>query len=141
MLKVELSGISHRGKPCIAIIFPYNFELKEYVKSFPGVYWSSSKRCFYFYYSELAQREFITYMGKCGYLVHEKNLTEAVSVVHKHRKARIDLPHLPREKIAVHKNFVMFLYGKRYSESTVQVYSGFILEFLRFSAEKPTDQL
>lgn len=80
-------------------------------------------------------------MNKGGFHVKEMDLTEAVSATHKHQKARIDLPQLSMEKIGIHKSFVLFLYGKRYSESTVQVYSGFILEFLRFSAEKPADQL
>jgi len=136
-----LSIIFHRSRSCIAIRFPYSFELKEYVKNYTGTYWSNSKRCFYLYYSEIVEKEFTAYLSKGGYSIDNKKVTENISVVRKGISGKFELPKLTSEKAEIHKKYVWYLEGMRYSKSTVSVYSNFILEFLRFHATRPMAEL
>ena len=80
MIRITLSTFIHRKKTCLSIIFPYNFELKEYIKKFSGVYWSNSNRCFYIYYSELKRKELIKFLEKGNYTILEKDNDEQNSV-------------------------------------------------------------
>jgi len=129
-VRVILDLISHKGTDCISIGFDYDFDLKEYLKQFPGVRWSKSKRTFYIPFSE---------EGKKG--LHDHLIAGDYRVVYAEDVARMDkrmvqsqtsLMALDSEKIKIHTLFVAYLKGKRYGESTVASYSGFILNFLRF---------
>ena len=141
MIRITLSTFIHRKKTCLSIIFPYNFELKEYIKKFPGVYWSNSNRCFYIYYSELKRKELIKFLEKGNYTILEKDNDEQNSVERIGKAGTFKLPKLTAEKINIHKGYVTYLQGKRYSKSTVAVYSNCILEFLRFTGDKPAKEL
>lgn len=125
----------------MTIRFPYNYELKEYVKKYKGTLWSNSKRCFYLHYSETVEQAFTAYLNTGGYVVLKKSTSSAISVEGKRKLLKSELPALPPEKAEVQKNFIRFLEGKRYSKSTVSVYSTFIVEFLRFHSSRPMEEL
>ncbi len=44
---VILSSLFHREQHCIALLFPFNHEMKEHIKLFHGVKWSKTHTCFY----------------------------------------------------------------------------------------------
>lgn len=54
---------------------------------------------------------------------------------------KFELAPLNEEKTIVYRHFLEFLKGKRFSDSTIATYSGFILEFLRFTGQKPVNEL
>jgi site-specific recombinase XerD len=105
------------------------------------VYWSNSNRCFYIYYTELKKREFIKYLTKGNYKVTEKDTSATNAIERVGKSGKFNLPKLSPEKIIIHKRYVSYLEGKRYSKSTVTVYANCILEFLRFTANKPAQEL
>ena len=96
----------------MTIRFPYNYELKEYVKKYKGTLWSTSKRCFYLHYSETVEQAFTAYLNTGGYVVLKKSALSAISVEGKRKLLKSELPALTPEKAEVQKKFIRFLEGK-----------------------------
>lgn len=137
-MKVTLEPIFHKGSRCIALRFTYSYELKEYLKRFPGVYWSKSLRCFYFFYKEARLIEFTNYLKEGGIIYHK---IRKVNNLRKRKGNIVSLGVLNKQKVEVHTEYVDFLKGRRYSKSTVKVYANFIQDFLRFSKDKDVNTL
>lgn len=141
-MKVLLEPISHRGHRCIALKFIFNFELKEYVKKFKGVRWSSTYGCFYIRYDFAVISILRNYLEEKEYSLDDtafNSETKNESVLKKEKNG--SLRPLTPEKISIHKKFISYLKGRRYSKSTIAVYGKFIDEFLRFTQDKPTESL
>ena len=139
MTTITLEPFTHQNQRCIAIKFKYNFELKEYIKLFNGVRWTKTHRTFYIYYTEIRLQDLKAYLKKrhLNYIT-----TNPDTYIERTSKGKtIQLKALNDEKIIIHRHFIKFLKGKRFSKSTIACYSNFILEFLRFTEDKPTDTL
>ena len=134
MITVTFTHLVHRKRNCMALRFPYDFALKEYLKLFDGVSYSDTHRCFYILYSEEKISLLKAYLLEGGYAIAGES--SSLKTWGEKEKASTTLPPLPPDKLLIHKNYVDFLYGKRYSHSTVSVYSNFVGEFLRFHAWK-----
>lgn len=139
MTSVQLEPFTHNSKRCIAIKFSYNFRIKEYIKKFEGVLWSKTHRTFYIYYSEIQLENLKKYLIKANFIVN--NQTEDKVVTRIRKGVIIELKPLNKEKTIIYRHYLKFLEGKRFSKNTIASYSNFILEFLRFTGEKPTEQL
>ncbi|KAA5824205.1 tyrosine-type recombinase/integrase [Algibacter amylolyticus] len=139
MTSITLEPLTHNSKSCVAIKFPYNFKTKEYIKTFNGVYWSKTHRTFYIYYDEVRLEDLKNHITKGGLALINTGKNETVP---RYRKgAKIELAPLNEEKTLVYRHFLKFLKGKRFSDSTIASYGGFILEFLRFTGQKPVNDL
>ncbi|WP_298239277.1 tyrosine-type recombinase/integrase [uncultured Algibacter sp.] len=139
MTSITLVPFVHNNKSCIAIKFPYNFEVKEYLKKFDGVRWTKTHHTFYIYYNEVRLKDIKNYIKKGGInLIDNRKLKISPRFS---RGIKIELAPLNEEKTSVFRHFLAFLKGKRFSDSTIASYSGFILEFLRFTGEKPINNL
>jgi site-specific recombinase XerD len=139
MTNVTLETFTHNSQPCIAIKFIYNFEIKEYIKKFDGVRWTKTHSTFYIYYNEVRLEDFKNYLVK-GNLNVIKQQTKK-SIPRYSKAVKIELKPLNKEKTIVYRHYLAFLEGKRFSKSTIATYSGTILEFLRFTDQKPVDKL
>jgi len=139
MISITLEPFTHNSQSCIAIKFPYNFEAKEYLKKFKGVHWTQTHRTFYIYYNEVRLEDLKQHIKNGGLnLITNKNKNE---IPRYSKGVKVELSPLNQEKTKIYRHFLKYLKGKRFSESTIASYSGFILEFLRFTNKKPTDQL
>ena len=139
MISITLEPFTHNSKSCIAIKFPYNFEAKEYIKKINGVYWINTHRTFYIYFDEVSLEDIKNYITKGGFQI--LNDTSKNKIPRFSKGVKIELSPLNQEKTTVYRHFLEFLKGKRFSESTIASYGGFILEFLRFTGEKPVNEL
>ncbi|WP_417196863.1 tyrosine-type recombinase/integrase [Bizionia sp.] len=139
MNAITLEPFTHNAKSCIAIKFAYNFETKEYIKKFKGVYWTKTHRTFYIYYDEVRLEDFKNHLKKSGIRLLEKQNERSVPRYSK--GVKLELKPLNQEKTLVYRHFLTFLKGKRFSASTIASYGGFILEFLRFTDSKPVNNL
>ncbi len=139
MTAVSLESFTHNSQHCIAIKFSYNFEIKEYIKKFNGVRWSKTHRTFYIYSSKLRLEELKTHLIKGNLRIITKKNNNYISRITK--DVKIELKSLNKEKTIVYRHYLEFLKGKRFSKSTIASYSNFILEFLRFTNQKPVNQL
>ena len=136
---ITLEPLTHNSQSCIAIKFEYNFEIKEYLKNFKGVYWTKTHRTFYIYYDEVRLENLKTYIKEKGLRFLDKQNTNSIPRFSKGIK--LELKPLNEEKNLVYRHFLNYLKGKRFSKSTIAAYGGFILEFLRFTESKPVNNL
>ncbi|PKA81959.1 site-specific recombinase XerD [Ulvibacter sp. MAR_2010_11] len=141
-MKITLEPFVHRGISAVGIRFSFNFELKEYLKKFDGIRWSQTHRCFYVRNTAMVLAALVKYLKAENY-VPDLEAFESK----KRRKRRFVrqpgqiLPALKPHNVLVYQNYIKYLQGKRYSESTVAVYGGFVQEFLQFTGNKPTADL
>lgn len=139
MITVTLESITHNSQHCTAIKFIYNFEVKEYLKTFKGVRWSKTHSTFYIYYTEVRLEDLKNHLKKGGIRYTHSNKDKQTTLVN--RGTKFKLKPLNKEKTLVYRYYLDYLKGKRFSKSTIASYSNFILEFLRFTEEKPIDDL
>jgi site-specific recombinase XerD len=139
MTNVSLEPFTHNSQYCIAIKFPYNFETKEYIKKFNGVRWTKTHSTFYIYYTEVRLEDLKTYLAKGNIKIITNNKDKFIPRITK--GVKIELKTLNKEKTTVYRHYLEFLKGKRFSKSTIASYSNFILEFLRFTDQKPVEKL
>ena len=139
MTNVTLETFTHNSQSCIAIKFPYNFEIKEYIKKFDGVRWTKTHSTFYIYYNEVRLEDFKNYLVKGNLNIIKLHATKNIPRFSK--GVKIEHKPLNKEKTIVYRHYLAFLEGKRFSKSTIASYSGSILEFLRFTDQKPIDKL
>ena len=137
-MNITLETISHKDKRCVAIRFFYNFDLKEYIKKYPGVRWSKRLAVFYILRNDPGLNAFKEYIKQGGYRYSINKATEK-----RGRKSldKVVLPIISAKKIHIANEYRSFLQGKRFSENTVKVYSGFIVDFLRYTDHKPCEDL
>lgn len=137
---VSLESFTHHSKQCIAIKFPFNFELKEYLKKFEGVRWTKTHRTFYIYYSEIKLEDLKNHLKKGNIrIINRKPENNTTRIAN--NGVKITLKPLNKEKKIVYRHYLEFLRGKRFSKSTIASYSNFILEFLRFTDQKSINKL
>lgn len=128
----------HRNAACLFLQFSYDFKFKEYVKGFPGMTWSKTHRCFYVEYSALVLSSLEQYLQQWGAI--RLIYREAPFVEHK-EDPNPRVKNLPKDKEELLRFYKNYLQGKRYSDSTLRVYSGFINDFLRFHKNEDPETL
>jgi site-specific recombinase XerD len=142
-MKIVLEPLIHREVRSIAIRFPFDFTLKEYLKTFKGVRWSNTHRCFYVQNAPVVLAQLSDFLKMGGYQVIAEAFGSDLKKKRSH--ARLDrkvvLDEIKPHNIPVFHNFIKYLEGKRYSKSTIALYGGFVMEFLQFTGEKPTEEL
>lgn len=139
MTTIQLKPFTHHSKKCIAIKFAYNFRVKEHVKKFNGVLWTKTHRTFYIYYNEDKLENLKKHLLEANFIIC--NETEDKIAPRISKGVVTQIKPLNEEKTKIYHHYLKFLEGKRFSKSTIACYSGFILEFLRFTGEKPTELL
>ncbi|WP_299432277.1 tyrosine-type recombinase/integrase [uncultured Maribacter sp.] len=123
MSVIYIEPFYHKKEAQIAFRFKYNYKIKEYIKQLNNLSWSSTNKTFY-----------IKNTPNNKVLVHNhlKNTPWKVDYSAFKKNTVIVKPTLTRERLAFFNDFKKFLIGKRYSESTIGVYSGFVYDFLAF---------
>jgi len=119
--------------------FPFSPLVKDYVKNFEGMRWSSSQGCFYLPYSRTVFNTLYDYLRLQRYYVDYTQISMAKPMP-KLRKSRskISKPDLlTGESAETFIAYKAYLEGLRYSSSTVVVYTNFIIDFLLFIKDKP----
>lgn len=135
---ILLEPFTHKNKDCMAIKFAYNFMIKEYIKKFNGVYWTSTHRTFYFINTPKRLKDFKLHLEKAGI---ELQYSKKTNLVAPKRGTKYQLKPLNEEKIKKFNDFLQFLEGKRFSKNTIKTYGNFVYDFLRFTEQKPTQNL
>jgi integrase/recombinase XerD len=112
-VKVKTEVVEHRGQRRIKIVFDYNKELIERVKTVPGCAWSQTMKCWHVPFSNPAIKE----LQKINIII---------------KKAEKDERILKPEAINFLKEYDKYLKWKRLSESTLKSYYGGVTRFLTY---------
>ena len=135
MLNVKLSSFTHRGGLQLGIHFDYDETLIAITKRLKQVRWSKTKACFYVSLSSANKQRVYLHFRKQGCCVDYEAIKHVKVPVPK-KKIITKQPELQKELNKADKKtlweYVRYLRGKRYSESTVRTYYSFMLSFLRF---------
>ncbi|WP_373056464.1 tyrosine-type recombinase/integrase [Zunongwangia sp. H14] len=131
MKKIKLFGLRHRDKLQIGISFIYDLELKEHLMQLPDVKWSNTNKVFYILYSPENLNTLLNHLNDELCEIEKEELEAQVQKAKAPRH-----PELGRLERKYLWQYVDYLRGKRYSESTVKTYYSFILKFLKFN-KKP----
>ncbi|RZS95363.1 site-specific tyrosine recombinase/integron integrase [Cecembia calidifontis] len=133
MKKLVLKNDWMGKEPIIRIEFPYDFELKEYVKQFPGCSWDTKKKVWWVTYEDSMLSALLQYFKGKAWLDYSE--LKKVEIP----KKFATLPELDvflKEEIS---KFEDWMRNKRYSESTIKNYKGGLALFFRFTGNKSPD--
>lgn len=130
MKKLVLKNDWIGKNPVIRIEFPYDFQLKEMVKQFPGCNWDTRRRVWWVAYSDERISEMLSYFkGKAWLDYSELKKVELP-------KTFSDLPVLADFLAIEISKFADWMRNRRYSESTIKNYTGGLALFFRFTGNK-----
>ena len=138
MIYITLASFMHHNQKCISLSFAYSFKVKQYIKNGHGVKWSNTFRCFYVLDKGSNRALLVGYLKAGGYTVKTTSITHKQLASKYAPKPKDDLS---QEKQLVYSEFISFLKGKRYSESTLKVYGHFVYCFLKHTDNKPLELL
>ena len=126
METILLDEFVHLEKAQIGIRFGYDREMINHLKKLEGVSWSNTFGCFYIQGSKLNLDLLFKHLNKRGYYVDYSNLD---IVQMSQREAELISAQTGRPEIL---DFKRYLYGQRYSESTIETYAHFTGKFLKY---------
>ena len=138
MIYITLASFIHHNQKCISLSFAFSFKVKQYIKNGHGVKWSNTFRCFYVLDKGSNRALLVGYLKAGGYTVKTTSITHKQLASKGAPKPKDDLS---QEKQLVYTEFISFLKGKRYSESTLKVYGHFVYCFLKHTDNKPLELL
>lgn len=130
MKKLVLKNDCIGKNPIIRIEFPYDFELKELVKQFPGCNWDIKKKVWWVSYADDRLTEMIKFFKGRAWLDYSELKKVEIPKIHP------DLPELGELLKTEVGKFEDWMRNKRYSESTIKTYKDAVTIFLRFLDNK-----
>lgn len=142
---ITLSKVIHKGEELLLLSFPYDFNTKEYIKGFDDVRWSQTLKSFCIPFSKHITNTLFQYLRKKNYYVDYSSLrvlSQQIDPSTKSKKNRIKIEGKPRldvmERIDKFKNW---MFQKRYSTNTINIYESMLLMFFSFHDGKSVEDL
>lgn len=129
-----LDIIKHKGAHFITIIFPYDFKVKEILKTLDGIGWSSSLRSFYIIFTEENYQKLIALFRTHKWEFDERKVLE-------HREAKVRENQFENEHLKIIEAFKKWMIQRRYSESTISSYTSMLMVFFKHFYYKPTKDI
>jgi len=141
MKTIAAERVVHKGVNRIALKFPYDVELISIIKNFPGARWSLSMNCWHVadegdVFAELMR----VFAGKARVIMSVKK-PETSEINVKENASRLNEKKLCTEDKEYIVEFRKWMIHKRYSDSTVDTYSGMLGHFLRFVSPKKSSEI
>lgn len=139
MTTITIESITHLNENRICLKFEENQAILQILRSnFPSLKLSKTLGCFHISAdSAYKSKLFTCFRGIAWLEFKEVNHT----MVERKINPAADLPILSEEHMFRVEEFKNFLRSKRYSESTVKVYSESIVIFLRYYADKDLEEI
>ncbi|WP_291787629.1 site-specific tyrosine recombinase/integron integrase [Cecembia sp.] len=137
MKKLVLKNSWIGNNPVIRIEFPYEYELKELVKQFPGCNWDTKRRVWWVAYSDERLSEMLQYFKGKAWL----DYSELKKVEIPKDKVSVVLPNLSAVNSKEIQLFEQWMRNKRYSENSIKTYREAISVFFRFLDNKPLEEI
>ncbi|WP_373496481.1 site-specific tyrosine recombinase/integron integrase [Aquiflexum sp.] len=117
--------------------FPYDFELKELVRTFPGIDWKKELKVWYVPYSNNKLNELLGFFKGKVWLDYSQFKKVAIPV----EKIKNDLSPLDSGIGEEILKFEQWMRNKRYSESSIKTYRDALSVFFRFLENKPITEV
>lgn len=134
--QITIEKIIHKKRIRIFVMFRYNLLLINHLKKLDGHRWSASRKSWHFPdtpgMAERIKRHFN------GLAQIEDKITGMPAINLKGLPKNRNISESTRKHL---QGFIKFLYGKRYSESTVHTYSTFIADFMDYLRNKDINSI
>ncbi|MDT0293956.1 tyrosine-type recombinase/integrase [Mesonia ostreae] len=123
----------------------FDHRLKQLTKKILHIKWSAAHSAYYIPYSKENQFFLFKYFNEAGCYVDYEKMKNVKKLLPRKRElkrkfASVSKTDLDQDQVIELKKFVSYLRGKRFSESTVRSYYGFLLKLVVYS-EKPANSL
>ncbi|WP_233885032.1 tyrosine-type recombinase/integrase [Tenacibaculum piscium] len=135
-ITVRVQKKLHKKEVLLILLFPYNDNIIEKIRNLKKLSWSKTLKAWVCPFS----KDILTLV--------KQTLTEIAivkidtSISEKIQQRGVKTPRkLTEENKQIIRNYVKYLRGKRYSQSTVMTYFTFIADFINFSQPIPIDNL
>ena len=131
---IVFSKANHKGQEVLLVGFKYNLELKEYLKKFKGIRWSTDLISFYIPFDKEATNTLFKYLRTKDYFIdysalkpnkESKGMDQTVTKVTIGTEISLDILRKINE-------FKRWMGQKRYSKNTMNTYESMLLLFFRF---------
>lgn len=141
MKKITLTPLLHRNEQHIAIGFTYDADVKEHLKKLQGVTWSKMYHTYYLPFTAENKNKIYRHFISKKWFVDYSALKEASPLPAAIEKEHVQQYQYTRAQKKMLHEYVAYLRGHRYSESSVRTYYNFILKFVEHIGEKPLEHL
>ena len=134
---ILLKKIVHRKEVQLVLLFQYNQILINKIRKIPGFKWSKTLRgwCILYTNENIA-------LFKSEFPKEEYDLKYHDSIYQKIKLKPVRKPrNISEENKIVLRNFVKYLKGRQYSESTVKTYFTFTADFIDYIKDTPLHEL
>ena len=127
---------------CIGIRFRFDHTTKEEVKTIAQVRFSMTKKCFYVPHEKNTLHQVYKFLTGKGHWVDYRAFAKfrAEKPIKTKQKAPPNRV-LSEEGRSLHQEYISYLQGLRLSKSTLRVYGGFVLKFLKFVKKIPLAEI
>ncbi|MDV7187906.1 site-specific integrase [Lutibacter sp. TH_r2] len=131
-----LKKVVHRKDVQLMIHFTFNDFVKNRLKYDLNYTWSQSHKSWYTLFNEEAISKLKKVLGPKVHYDLDASLFQKIEVKLE-RKPR----NISEENKEIIRNYVKYLKGKRYSESTIKTYFTFVADFIDYIKNKPLEKL
>ena len=128
MENVVLFEFQHQKKSQIGIRFDYDREMITHLKKLEGICWTKTFGCFYISATKLDLDKLFKHLVNRGYYV-DYSLLDILKMKNTLASSEVLITDNHRPEILAFRNY---LNGRRYSISTMNTYTTFVLKFLKF---------
>jgi len=135
-ITITLKKAIHRKKICLIVIFPYNDILISKIKQLKGYAWSQTRKGWYTNYS-IEAINIIKQVFKNDAKVRLDSSIYKTFSIRPERKQR----NISEGNKEIIRQYVKYLKGKCYSESTIKTYFTFVADFFNYIQNTPLETL
>ncbi len=129
---IILKKVKHKNELRLVLIFKYNQSFINFLKDTGIYFWSKTLNAWHTdFSSENIQHLKTAFKDKATFKI-DNTINEAI-IVKPTREQRV----ISEENKNVIRQFVKYLQGKRYSESTIKTYFTFVADFFHYMKDKP----
>ncbi len=141
--KITFSTAYHKKEQVLLIRFRYNQELKEYLKLFSGIRWSTTLRSFYLPFNKKTTNSLYLYLRTKNYYIDYTALKTAQEKNSNAKKGKkIAIGNEISIDVQNHiGNFKKWMAQKRYSENTIHTYISMLQLFFRYQHPKKHEEI
>ncbi|MEH6407817.1 MAG: tyrosine-type recombinase/integrase, partial [Leeuwenhoekiella sp.] len=143
MNTITLEKLLHNSEVAIALRFDNNYTVRAKIKTIEYVAYSNTHRCYYILERYTTRQKLYQHLRNLNFYVDYSayNATKirrpAIPKIQRQTLSKDMVDHV---NIPILKKYVTYLRGKRFSDSTVRTYYGFVLSFAIYMKEKPLSE-
>ena len=135
-ISIHLKKTIHKKEVVLLLLFPYNDAIISQIRDLKKYTWSKTLRGWITPFSEEKLQEIQTVIK--GNILFVLAITLSERVYQKGVKTQRNITE--SNKVLV-RNFIKYLKGKRYSESTIKTYFTFIADFIDYVQPKSIEKI